>query len=137
MKKHVIIQMLAVLLLSGGCDNFLRSYDHIYCPESVTATVQMANQPVISWDPACHAVFFGIYPLSPDGAQGPPVWELQHPNPGPDLYPPLTYSVKPKDIDQPTPALPLEVGRRYQVLVKLLLAPYSTRILRTEFIYAP
>jgi hypothetical protein len=45
------------------------------------------------------------------------MWALAKGEFGPPIIPPLTYSVKPEDIDQPTPAIPLEKGERYGVCI--------------------
>lgn len=145
MKKYIIFLFLAVAPLVSGCSH---PYDWVECPDEVSVTVQMADQPVFSWDPACSADKFVVQALSPSALNpsvffGHNVWRLETRNDAPVLnptiFPPLTYSVKPDDVDQPTPAIPLERGGRYRVLVTAYLQEHHRYevVGRAEFIYAP
>jgi hypothetical protein len=139
MKKHIIFLFLAVAPLVSGCSP---DYDWIVCPEEVSVTVQMENQPVFSWDPECGALEFEVFVLHPGGVlRSRTVWELEArdgaPSINPAMFPPLTYSVKPEDIDQPTPAIPLKRGERYGVWVTSSIEFRRVLVGRTEFTYDP
>jgi hypothetical protein len=139
MKKYIMLLFSAATLLVTGCD--YTGYGGFACPDEVSVTVQMEAQPVFSWDPACSAYIFEIFALSPEGFIGHTVWELEArdgaPSINPPILPPLTYSVKPEDIDQPTPAIPLEKGRRYRVWVTSSINYKREVVGKTEFIYTP
>lgn len=140
MKKYTVFLLSAATLLVAGCDD--TDYGGFACPDEASVTVKMQDQPVFSWDPACWAENFQVFALSSEAFIGHTVWELEvrdgAPSINPPILPPLTYSVKPDDIDQPTPAIPLERGRRYRVRVIGMLERYERGTVgRTEFIYTP
>ena len=145
MKKYIIFLFLAVTPLVSGCSD---PYDYVGCPEEISVTVQMAEQPVFSWEPACSVYEFEVQTFSPSAVTivgydyvGRTVWSLEArdgaPVTNPAIFPPLTYSVRPDDVDQPRPAVPLERGGRYRVWVTASI-DFERRVVgRAEFIYTP
>ena len=145
MKKYIMFLFLAITPLVSGCSD---PYDYVGCPEEISVTVQMAEQPVFSWDPACSASRFEVQTYNPSNIiipgyeyVGRMMWSLEArdgaPVTNPSIFPPLTYSVRPDDIDQPTPAIPLERGGRYRVLVTASIDYERSVVGRAIFIYAP
>lgn len=119
------------------------------CPDNVSIKVQMGEQPIFSWEPACNPDRFavsiktGVYIVGHGDAIA--AWEIEED--ARPISPPITYGVNPAGVVEIITADPLEEEKGYRAEVLVYSEDSLTRpewdpqrfdsVGEAEFIYAP